>query len=226
VPIVSARLTSLLFLAAAGLTGAGGELRVRVSPAVGPCVEAVKPLYEVTFRGKLTLEVARLESAASGAGADAVVGAEGELTHLIEGGASHPDLDVDVATIPWVLVGPSMGATPDIRALDQPTVRVHVLGGTVGLEARRMLQHLPPENVRSLNTPSGPVQLVESELAVVPLSLAGKGRVSPLSLPPLLVRAVGMRTSANLVGARQFLAFLSRGPGNAAFRACGREPAR
>jgi hypothetical protein len=226
VPIVSARLTSLLILAAAAMTGSRGELHVKVSPAVGPCVLAVRPLYEATFKGKLTVEMARLETAASATGADAVVGGEGELTRLIEGGASHPDLDVDVATIPWVLVGPSMGATPDIRALDQPTVRVHVLGGTVGLEARRMLQHLPPENVRSLNTPSGPVQLVESELAVVPLSLAGKGRVSPLSLPPLLVRAVGMRTSANLVGVRQFLAFLSRGPGNAAFRACGREPAR
>jgi hypothetical protein len=104
-------------------------------------------------------------------------------------------------------------------------VRVRVLGGTVGLEARRLLQHLPPENVRSLTTPTGPMQLAESELAVVPLSLAGKGRVSPLSLPPLLVRAVGVRASANLEGARQFLAFLTRGPGNAAFRACGREPA-
>ncbi len=222
---MSARLTSFLVLAAAGLVASGGELRVRVSPAVGPCVLAVKPLYEATFKGKLTVEVARLESAASGTGADAVVGAEGELTHLIEGGASHPDLDVDVATIPWVLVGPSVDGTPDIRALDRPSVRVHVLGGAVGLEARRMLQRLPPENVRSLTTPQGPVQLAESELAVVPLSLAGKGRVSPLSLPPLLVRAVGVRASANLEGARQFLSFLAHGRGNTAFRACGREPA-
>jgi len=222
---VSARLTSLLILAAVGSTAPSGELRVRVSPAVGPCVEAVKPLYEATFKRKLTVEVARLESAASATGADAVVGAEGELTRLIEGGASHPDLDVDVATIPWVLVGPSLDATPDVRALDQPSVRVRVLGGTLGLEARRMLERLPPENVRSLATLNGPVQLTESELAVVPLSLAGKGRVSPLSLPPLLVRAVGVRASANREGARQFLAFLTRGPGNAAFRACGREPA-
>jgi hypothetical protein len=224
VPIVSARLTYLLILGAAAMTGSPGELRVKVSPAVGPCVVAVRPLYEATFKGKLTVEVARLETAASATGADAVVGAEGELTRLIEGGASHPDLDVDVATIPWVLVGPSADTAPDIRALDRPTVRVRVLGGTVGLEARRMLQHLPPENVRSLTNPTGPVQLAESELAVVPLSLAGKGRVSPLSLPPLLVRAVGVRASANLEGARQFLAFLTRGPGSAAFRACGREP--
>jgi hypothetical protein len=223
--MASARLISLLVLATAGLMASGGELRVRASPAVGPCVEAVKPLYEATFKGKLTVEVARLESAASGTGADAVVGAEGELTHLIEGGASHPDLDVDVATIPWVLVGPSVDVAPDIRALDRPSVRVHVLGGTVGLEARRMLQRLPPENVRSLTTPYRPVQLAESELAVVPLSLAGRGRVSPLPLPPLLVRAVGVRASANLGGARQFLSFLERGPGNAAFRACGRGPA-
>jgi hypothetical protein len=221
---VSARLTSLLILAAAGMTGSGGELRVKVSPAVGPCVVAVKPLYEATFKGKLTVEIARLEPAASATGADAVVGAEGELTRFIEGGASHPDLDVDVATIPWVLVGQRVDAAPDIHALDRPTVRVRVLGGAVGLEARRMLQHLPPENVRSLANPTGPVQLAESELAVVPLSLAGKGRVSPLSLPPLLVRAVGVRASANLEGARQFLAFLTGGPGNAAFRACGREP--
>src|SRR5258708_27284390 len=106
VPIVSARLTSFLVLAAAGLVASGGELRVRVSPAVGPCVLAVKPLYEATFKGKLTVEVARLESAASGTGADAVGGAEGGLTHLIGGVASHPDLDVAGARMPCVLVGP------------------------------------------------------------------------------------------------------------------------
>jgi hypothetical protein len=221
---VIVRLTSLLILLSAGMAGPGADLRVKASPAVSPCLAAVKPLYEASFHRTLIVETAGLERATSASGADAVVGVEGELTRLIEGGASHPDLDVDVATIPWVLVGPSAGASPDLHALDSPSVRIRVLGGTVGLPARRMLQHLPAERVLSFTAP-GPLQLTEGELAVVPLSLAGTGRVLPLSLPPLLVRAVGVRASQNLAAARQFLAFLTAGPGSAAFRACGREPA-
>lgn len=219
-------IASLLILLAVGAPARGAELRVKASPAVSPCVLATKPLYERAFGRRLVVETALLGPAASATGADVAVGAEEELTRVIESGASRPDLDVDVARIPWVLVGPARDAAPDLNALDRSTVRVRILGGTVGREARRSLQHLPPERLASFTSGAGPVQLAGDEVAVVPLSLAGNGQVSALSLPPLAVRAVGVRASADVEGTRRFLEFLSQGPGNAAFRACGREGGR
>jgi hypothetical protein len=68
----------------------------------------------------------------------------------------------------------------------------------------------------------GPLRLVRGEVAVVPLSLAGDGPVSSLDVPPLTVRALGVRASARASAARAFLDFLTGEKGNAAFRACGR----
>lgn len=218
-------MATFLLLFAATAPALGAELRVKASPAVAPCVAAVKPLYERTFGRVLVVETVALGPASSAAGADVVVGADAEMTRILESGASHPDLDIDVATIPWVLVGSSGEAAPDLRALDRSSSRVRVLGGAVGFEARRSLQHLPPERVTSFTAAPGPVRLAEGELAVVPLSLAGKGPVAALAIPPLVARAVGVRASANLDAARRFLDFLSQGPGNAAFRQCGREAA-
>ena len=59
----------------------------------------------------------------------------------------------------------------------------------------------------------------------VPLSLAGSGPVTPLDVPPLTARALGVRASARTTEARAFLDFLA-GPGNEAFRVCGRAEAR
>jgi hypothetical protein len=220
--MLTAGLTPFLILLAAA-SARGGELHAKASPAASPCVLAVKPLYEATLARKLVLETARLEGAESAIGADVVVGAEGELTRIIEGGASHPELEVDLATIPWVLVTANPQGPSDLQALAASPMVVRVLGGSVGLAARRALQHLPAERVRTFTDPAGSVELAEGEAAVIPLSLAGRGRLSRLDIPSLLVRAVGVRASTNLEAARQFLEFLTRGLGNAAFRRCGRE---
>lgn len=212
----------LLLLAFAGPSPAGTPLRVKASPAVARCVEAVRELYEGRAGRSFVLVVGSLERADSAAGADVVVGAEDEFTRIIEGGVSDPEADAAIARIPWVLVG----AGSDVRALDRAAGRqVAVLGGLVGLEARRSLQHLPAERVRRIEPRSAtePVRVGPGALAVVPLSLAGPEEiVAPLAIAPLEVRALGIRAAYDVAAARDFVLFLARDPGNAAFRECGR----
>jgi hypothetical protein len=217
----------LVVLAAAGSAAAPGTLRVKASPAVAPCVLAAGLEYERATGRKLLLETASLGSPASADGADVVVAADQELNRIIESGASHPELDVDVARIPWVLAGAPGTPSPEIGALARSATRVRVLGGTVSREALRnlSLQGVTPEHTERFDGARGPVRLGPGEAAIVPLSLAGPGPVSRLSVPPITARALGVRASAQAAAARAFLDFLT-GPGNEAFRACGRAEAR
>jgi hypothetical protein len=200
----------LAALAAAAASSAPDPLRVRASPVVAPCVAAAAVPFERATGRSLRVETAPLESPASAASADVVVGADAELTRIVESGVSHPDLEVDVARIPWVLVG-----TPS-------AARVRVPGGVVGRQARRSLEGVASSRLASLPAGGVPPRLASGEAAVVPLSLAGPGPVSSVSIPPLTVRALGVRASAKAEAARAFLEFLASGPGNEAFRACGR----
>jgi ABC-type molybdate transport system substrate-binding protein len=210
-----------------GLVAAGaaprGELRVKASPAVRPCVAAAAALFQKTSGIPTAVRTADVFSVTSAEGADVVVAVEEELTRVIEGGASRPDQDVEVARIPWVLVTSARQPAADVEALERSADRVLVLGGTVGREARRSLQSLAPSRVRTLRDPEAPVSLEPGEAAVVPLSLAPPGEVRSLALPPLLVRAVGVRASPRPEAARAFLDFLTSGPGSSVFSACGRE---
>jgi hypothetical protein len=199
-----------LALAGAAASSAPGPLVVRASPAAAPCVAAAAIPFERATGRSLQVETAPLESPASAAGADVVVAAEAELTRIIESGVSHPDLEVDVARIPWVLVGARSAA------------RVRVPGGVLGRQARRSLEGVASSRLGSLPSDRDLRRLEPDEAAVVPLSLAGPGPVSSLSIPPLTVRALGVRASAKTAAARAFLEFLAGGPGNEAFRACGR----
>ena len=212
----------LVLLALASPSPAGPLLRVKASPAVARCVEAVRDLYERGAGRSFALEVGPLERMDSAAGADVVVGAEPELTRILEGGVSDPEADVVIARIPWVLVG----AGNDARALDRAAGRpVVMLGGLVGQEARRTLQHLPAERVRRIEPRSAtePVRVGPGTLAVVPLSLAGAEEVvALLPIAPFEVRALGVRASHERTAARDFVSFLSAGAGNAAFCQCGR----
>ena len=203
-----------------------GELRVKASPAVSPCAAATIPLFEQASGVRASLQTGDVWGVTSVEGADVVVAVEEELTRVIEGGASRPDLDVDVARIPWVLLSTRGEPAVDVQALERSAMRVLVLGGAVGREARKSLQSLSPDRVRTVRALDGPVRLDVGEAAVVPLSLAGPGHVSSLPIPPLLARAVGVRQSPRPEAARAFLAFLTSERGAAAFSACGREDAR
>jgi hypothetical protein len=213
-----------LFALAAALA-APAPLRVKASPAVAPCVAAAARAYERTAGTRVALETGALDSPASAGGADVVVGADAELHHILESFTSHPDLDVDVARIPWVLTGAPGTATPDVRSLDRSAVRV--LGGTAGREAWRSLsrQGLAPGRAERFTEAPAPLRLRPGEAAIVPLSLAGPGPVTSLPVPPIVARALGVRASTRPDAARAFLGFLAEGAGNEAFRACGRSEA-
>jgi len=217
---------ALLALLAAGVAPAPGELRVKASPAVSPCVAAASAAFTSATGRRVVVETGNVEAVSSAAGADVVVGVEAELTRVIEGGASHPELDVDVARIPWVLLTPAESPADGLQALGRSTARLRVLGGTVAREARRTLGPLPAGEVETMRASAGIVRVGRGEAAVVPLSLAGPGHVAPLPVAPLLVRALGVRASPRPGAARVFLDFLTSEPGGAAFRACGRAETR
>jgi hypothetical protein len=217
----------LALLAAAPSPTAPRPLRVRASPAVAPCVAAAALEYERTTGRKLSVETATIGEHTSADGADVVVAADQELNRVIESGATHPDLDVDVARIPWVLATAPGTLSPEIGTLARSATPVRVLGGQVSREALRYLslQGTAPAHAKRFDGARGPVRLSPGEAAIVPLSLAGPGPTTSLAVPPLTARALGVRASTRTTDAREFLDFLA-GPGNAAFRACGRPEAR
>jgi hypothetical protein len=220
-------LLALFVATAATAFAAPLPLRVRASPVVRPCVAAAAGLYERTTGRATVVETGTLGDASSAEGADVVVGDDAELTRILESGASHPDLDVDVARIPWVLVGVP-GSAPDLGALRRSGDAVAVLGGAAGREARRLLgqQGFAASRLRGLERTDGPPRLGPGEAAIVPLSLAGDLPAAGLSLPPVTARALAVRSSARPDAARAFLEFLTGPAGNAAFRACGRTEGR
>jgi len=222
------RVLLVLALLATASGPAPTRLRVKASPAVAPCVAAAALEFERVTGRKLAIETAALFDAASTDGADVVVAADQELNRIIEGGATHPDLDVDVARIPWVLAGASATGELSAQSLGQTTTRVRIMGGIVGREASRSLtrQGLAPTRVARLREPLAPLRLEAGEAAVVPLSLAGSFPVTSLDIPPLTARALGVRASARTDAIRAFLDFLVSEKGNAAFRACGRTDGR
>jgi hypothetical protein len=204
--------TALALAASLALVGAsrGGALVVKASPAVSPCAAAAAAAFQQATGRAVEVRTAAIGPVGSAAGADVVVAIEEELTRVIEGGESAPELDVDVASIPWVLTGAGAGAgTADLRGLARSGAYVRVLGGAIGRHARQSLESLPAERVQTVRTPDGLRKLSPGELATT-------------DVPALLVRAVGVRGTPRAGAARAFLDFLAAGPGNAAFRSCGR----
>jgi hypothetical protein len=216
----------LLALLAAPLLAAPPALRVKASPAVAPCVVSASLEYERATGRHLVMETAAVGSADSAHGADVVVAADQELHRVIESGVSHPELDVEVARIPWVLAGAPGTAAPELQALGRSAATVRSLGGVVDRETWRRLriQGFAPARVERVR--EMPLRLQAGEAAVVPLSLAGSGPVTLLDVPPLSVHALGVRASPRPDAARAFLDFLAGEKGNAAFRACGRGEVR
>ncbi len=211
----------VLGLLAAPLLAAPAALRVKASPAVAPCVSSAASAYQRTSGLRVGVETAAIGSQDSADGADVVVAADSELNRVIESGASDPDLEVEVATIPWVLAGAPGTPTPELHSFARTGSVVRTLGGPVARETWRRLHMQGFSPVRVERVRETPVRLQPGEGAVLPLSLAGAGPVSALDVPPLRVRALGVAASPRKDADRAFLDFLA-GPGNAAFRACGR----
>ncbi len=220
----SAEMKALALAASLALLGAtrGGALIVKASPSTSPCAAAAAEAFRRATGAPVEVQTAAIGPVGSASGADVVVAIEEELTRVIEGGESVPELEFEVASIPWVLTGAGAG-TPDLRGLARSGARVRVLGGAIGRHARQSLETLPPDRVETARTPEGLRNLAAGELALVPLSLAAPGPVTATDVPALVAKAVGVRGSPRAGVAREFLDFVSAGAGNAAFRSCGRD---
>jgi hypothetical protein len=196
---------------------------VKASPVAQPCVRAAASAYGslVVVR---TGEVGPVQSAVD---ADVVVAAEEELTRVIEGGGSLPDVEADLGAIPWVLVAPAGSPSPTgIRALSRTSGLVRVPRGVIARHARASLEGMEPGRVRGVPADAAALAPRTGELALVPLSLAGRGSIAATEVPPVKVVAVVSRSSARPDAARAFVEYLSGGKGHAAFLACGREASK
>jgi hypothetical protein len=168
------------------------------------------------------VETGAIGSPTSATGADLVVAADQELHRVIESGATVPELDVDVARIPWVLAGAPGTPSPEIGALARSATRVRVLDGHVSREALRTLSLLgaAPGHAERFDGARGPVW---------PLCRRTDRPAEPPGPPvlqavraPITARALGVRASGRKDGALDS-SVPRRQTGSAAFRACGRE---
>jgi hypothetical protein len=217
----------IVFALAAALCAAAapasGPLVVKASPVAQPCVRAAASAFGSAV-AVMTAEIGPPESVA---GADVVVAAEEELTRVIEGGASLPDVEADLGAIPWVLVAPAGSAAPDgLRALARTSGAVRVPQGVIARHARASLEGLEPGRVRSVRADAAALAPRAGELALVPLSLAGRGGGAATRVAPVKIVGVVSRGSVRADAARAFVEYLSGGKGQATFLACGRETAK
>jgi hypothetical protein len=203
-----------LTLAIPAECGAGTSLSVRASQAVLPCATAAAREYS---QARVTVTPGGFRDLA---GADAFVGADVEVTRALESGAAVLESEVDIASVPWVLVvasGNPLGlrGTADLRGAAS---EVWVLGGVAGSTARRSLAELPPDRVRDSEDPHA---LRAAPVALVPLSLAGSGERLATDVPPLVARAAVAERAPHAEAAQAFVRYLASEPGQRAFAACG-----
>jgi hypothetical protein len=193
-------------------------LAVRASGAVLPCAAAAARAYP---HGSVSVTPGGFRDLS---GADAFVGAAAEVTRALESGAAVLRSEVDIAEVPWVLVVPE-GNPQGLRgAADLPRTasEVWVLDGVAGAHARRALAGVAPERVKPSEDPRA---LQAAPVALVPLSLAGRGERLATEVAPLLARAVVAEGAPHSAAAAAFVRYLGSEPGQRAFAACGeRQP--
>jgi hypothetical protein len=209
-----------LLLLAMALPAAGASepsLRVRVSPAAAPCVQAAARVWETSHGVSVVLEAGALPGTEP---ADAFVGASVELTRVLEGGAGVLDSEVSVASIPWVLAvaATTAGRVRSLSDVGGANVEVVLLGGPAAYEARRALAESGGARVRETTVPD---LLRGAAVAIVPLSLAGPGEHHPLDIRPLRVTAAVSAQAIRPETARAFVTFLGSEAGQKAFVGCG-----
>ena len=220
------RAGALLLATLLATPAAPATLRVKASPVASPCVAAAGALFQRSTGRAIVVETGSVEAVGSADGSDVVVGANEELTRVLESGATDLEVDRELARIPWVIVGPSGG---DVRSLARSGAPLRMLGGVVAREARRSLagQGVTAQRLVSLDATRRPLAPAPGESLILPLSLAGRtAAVSTIAAPPLAIRAAAVRGTPRPGEARDFVLFLASGPGNDAFRACGREATR
>ena len=191
----------------------GPVLRVRATETMAPCLAAATRAFPWGSGPRPTLETGDLADAT----ADVFVGSAIEMTRALESGLALNDSDVDIASVPWVLV---LGEqAPDLHSLKEVAaagLEVEVPAGPASYEARRALAAASLGRVRESDASA----LRKAGIALVPLSLAGPGRRIAVDVPALLAQAaVGARAAAP-EPARAFAAFLGTETGRRAFSDC------
>ena len=212
------RLLAALLLVAAGATTAVAEpapaLRVRATEAMAPCIAAATRVFTGGSGRSLNLETGDLADA----GADVLVGSAVEMTRALESGRAQSDSDVEIASVPWVLVlGEAAPALQSLKEVAAAGLEVEVPAGPASYEARRVLAAAAAGRVRESDASS----LRKAEIALVPLSLAGPGRRIAVDVPALVAEAAVGARAASPEAARAFVAFLGEENGRRAFAGCG-----
>ncbi len=211
---------SALLLALPPAARAQEPLRVRVTPAVAPCVGAAGASWP---GGRVVIETTGSRDRGP---ADVLVGTDVEMTRALEGGGAVVNSDVEVAEIPWVLAVAS-GNPLRVRSLAdarEKGVEVVLLGGPASYEARRALAGAGTSRVRESTDQK---TLRAAPVALLPLSLAGSGeRIAVPEVPALRATAAVAGGAAQAERAEQFVRFLGSEPGQRAFAACGGTAAR
>jgi hypothetical protein len=191
----------------------GPVLRVRATEAMAPCLVAATRALPAGPGRSSTLETGDLADAT----ADVLVGSAVEITRALESGLALFDSDVDIASVPWVLV---LGEkAPDLHSLKEVAaagLEVEVPAGPASYEARRALAAASAGRVRE----SDALALRKAGIALVPLSLAGPGRRIAVDVPALLAQAAVGARAASPEAARALAAFLGGENGRRAFAEC------
>jgi len=210
----SALLAALVVGIAAPAAAAEGALKVRTSAIAAPCVEAVGQAWEARGGRSVSVETGGLRDRGAW---DVLVGSGVELTRALEGGEADVATDVDIATIPWVLHLPSGGDVSTLSDLSRSNVEIVMPAGDASYEARRALAE---QGARRVLETTDAARLRSAPVALVPLSLAGPGKLVSVDIPPIRVSAaLGMR-ARHAVDAAAFVAYLGSEDGQQVFATC------
>ena len=217
------RCRAVLLFVGAGVTGAvalgaGTEpapaLRVRATEAMAPCIAVAARGWSGGSGRSLNVETGDLKDAT----ADVLVGSALEVTRALESGRAQNDSDVEIASVPWVLVlGEAAPALRSLKEVAAAGLEVEVPAGPASYEARRALVAAAAGRVRESDASS----LRKAGIALVPLSLAGPGRRIAVDVPALVAEAAVGARAAWPEAARAFVAFLGGENGRRAFAECG-----
>lgn len=203
-------LAALLLAVPAG----AGDLRVRASEAMAPCLGPALDAFSRQSRVPVALEVGAPEEPGK---ASLVVGDDSELRRLLEGGAADVRSAVDLGYVPWVAVLPLDSPAQSLAATSGAD-EVAVLGGPAGERARETLGARPLEVTRDARA------LRAAPHALVPRTLAGPGRLRPADVPALVAVAAVVEGAPAEADARRLVAFLKTGQAAALLGKCFTAP--
>ncbi len=213
---------SVLMVAGALKSGARPPeaLRVSVTPALSPCASRLVDAFTASGYPAVLLEVIDAPGITE---ADVLIADDSELTRLLEGGLVDERTAVDLGEVPWVMLTPTGDPAPPTLSSFGASTRapIAILGGMAGRAARAALGLAPGRLLVSRE----PAHLREAEHALLPRTLAGRGRqVLAEGVAPLTAVAARVAGSPRDAEAEALLRFLRGGEARRIFEAAGGVP--